>query len=865
MGRVAMNQECVPLDCGSGAYQLNYGYDFLGDTTSATNGEGVTLSDTYNDAVDLTAITSSLSDSNHPGTLFSAPGYDAGGQLTGFAYGASGTEAETDTYNNRMQLTSRSVTGAAGVNPTSGQGSISISGSEQSVQVPSTHSTGSITIQGSEGAHEVIKCPAAPSGGATPEIGCTYTWYYNQGVVNLTVNGVTASAGYGQGSTASSVASALASAVNNDGSMPVTASLGSTTLTLTSKGIGTGVNYSLGTSCTYSISYWSACSFSGSLSGSAMTGGSDVTDYDYGTVSAVINGQAVSANYGQNDSPSTVAANLATAINNSSSYATATASGSSVAITARGTGVNTNYSLSASSATGDSGQFSSPSFSGSASGSSLTGGENGQNSGAYSVTSITYAPDGDVTGATDSVNGQWQYEYDPLNRLVAACETNCASPTNAAGYVYDRFGNRWQENAIAGTIWSAAQLSFDDNNHIVGASYDASGDLLADAAGHTYTYNAQHRIATADNNNIQYVYNAFGQRVEKSVGGVAKYYLYNPAGQAVMVLDQSGNWLRGEIFAGARHIATYVNGTTYFDYSDWLGTLRMTATPAGYEQSECTSGPFGEGLNCGSSPTPLQFTGQQHDNETGLDYFPARYYSPTWDVWTTPDWSSSPSAVPYADFSAPQSLDLYAYALGNPETNTDPSGHWCFIGIIGTTCAAKNKNPQPAGPRLHLCFGGDAVCVGHGRNQRVVHPQAPAGAMVGAQAATWWEAEADSLGGLALDTATGGAALVLELTLGQTGGDPALLYQERQEEAAKAAATIPPRARKLLGRLADKAGETVRQVIRSRGGTASNVNEAGHWADRTLGEAAQAAADGDRGAATAVKIAKDAVRLGQAH
>ncbi len=134
------------------------------------------------------------------------------------------------------------------------------------------------------------------------------------------------------------------------------------------------------------------------------------------------------------------------------------------------------------------------------------------------VTSITYAPDGDVTGATDSVNGQWQYEYDPLNRLVEACETNCASPTNAAGYVYDRFGNRWQENAIAGTIWSAAQLSFDDNNHIVGASYDASGDLLSDAAGHSYTYNAQHRIATADNNNVQYVYNAFGQRVEKSVG-----------------------------------------------------------------------------------------------------------------------------------------------------------------------------------------------------------------------------------------------------------------------------------------------------------------------------------------------------------
>jgi RHS repeat-associated protein len=513
------------------------------------------------------------------------------------------------------------------------------------------------------------------------------------------VNGVTASAGYGQGSTDASVASALASAVNNDGSMPVTASLSSATVTLTSKGIGTGANYSLGTSCTYTHTYWTFCSFTGSLSGSAMTGGSDVTDYDYGTVSAVINGQSVSADYGQNDSDSTVAANLATAINNNSSYATASASGSSLAITARGTGAGTNYSLSASSATGDSGQFSSPSFSASASGSSLTGGQNGQGSGAYSVTGITYAPDGDVTGANDSVNGQWQYEYDPLNRLVEACETNCASPTNAAGYVYDRFGNRWQENALAGTIWSSAQLTFDANNHIVGASYDAAGDLLGDAAGHSYAYNANHRIVSADSGNIQYVYNAFGQRVEKSVGGAAKYYLYDPAGRAVTVLEgANGNWVRGEIFAGGRHIATYLNGatgTTYFDYSDWLGTLRMSATLAGYEQSECTSGPFGEGLNC-SSPTPLQFTGQQHDSETGLDHFLARYYTSTWGVWMTPDWSRSPTGVPYATFSDPQSLDLYNYTLGNPETNTDPNGHWCFIGV-GTTCPPSRTRSSGVG------------------------------------------------------------------------------------------------------------------------------------------------------------------------
>lgn len=52
-------------------------------------------------------------------------------------------------------------------------------------------------------------------------------------------------------------------------------------------------------------------------------------------------------------------------------------------------------------------------------------------------------------------------------------------------------------------------------------------------------------------------------------------------------------------------------------------------------------------------------------------------------------------------------------------------------------------------------------------------------------------------------------------------------------------------------------------MIRSRGGTAANVEQAGQWADKTLGETAQAAANGDPTAETAIKIAKQAARLGQ--
>jgi hypothetical protein len=69
--------------------------------------------------------------------------------------------------------------------------------------------------------------------------------------------------------------------------------------------------------------------------------------------------------------------------------------------------------------------------------------------------------------------------------------------------------------------------------------------------------------------------------------------------------------------------------------------------------------------------------------------------------------------------------------------------------------------------------------------------------------------------------------------------------------------------RKKLGNLVGRAEEKVSDVIRSRGGTASNVNQAGPWRDKTLGDAAKAAVKGDPTAETAVKIAKQAGRLGQ--
>jgi len=70
-------------------------------------------------------------------------------------------------------------------------------------------------------------------------------------------------------------------------------------------------------------------------------------------------------------------------------------------------------------------------------------------------------------------------------------------------------------------------------------------------------------------------------------------------------------------------------------------------------------------------------------------------------------------------------------------------------------------------------------------------------------------------------------------------------------------------AGKKLGNLAGRAEEKISDLILERGGNASNVRQAGRWAGGKLGEAAEAAAQGDRAAETAIKIVKQARRLGE--
>jgi RHS repeat-associated protein len=218
--------------------------------------------------------------------------------------------------------------------------------------------------------------------------------------------------------------------------------------------------------------------------------------------------------------------------------------------------------------------------------------------------------------------------------------------------------------------------SFSSGNNMDGYTYDADGNLLSDGTT-TYTYDAENRVISATNSSSgtsTYVYNADGQRVRKTVAGVITDFLYDLNGNQVAAVNGSGTWIRGEVYAAGRHFATYsggTSGTTYFNFADHLGTERARATVGGTVAETCTSLPFGDWLTCtGVDPSPMHFTGQEHDGETGLDHFPARYYGGSLGRFMSPD----PTGIFLGNLNDPQSLNLYSYVRNNPLSLIDPLG-----------------------------------------------------------------------------------------------------------------------------------------------------------------------------------------------
>jgi RHS repeat-associated protein len=281
---------------------------------------------------------------------------------------------------------------------------------------------------------------------------------------------------------------------------------------------------------------------------------------------------------------------------------------------------------------------------------------------------------------------QQSYRYDALNRIqdYHLYLAGDPQPYLLEAYQYDRFGNRGMDNSVS-TSWGPPLSYFNAaNNRITGAGYqfDGRGNMTAEPipGGTTiakrYTYNAENKILTFNTSVNTYDYDGDGRRVKfKDSFNRTTRMVYDATGQLIAEYDAANGSLKKEyVYRGGQLLGTIEPGNgVKIGTPDHLGSMREWTDLNGNLIVDGTHDytPFGTDLYYGEQRDGQrqQFTGYERDNETGLDYAQARYFSNIQGRFTSVD-PENAGAIP----DDPQSWNGYAYTLNNPLLYTDPNG-----------------------------------------------------------------------------------------------------------------------------------------------------------------------------------------------
>ncbi|MFI9381138.1 RHS repeat-associated core domain-containing protein [Kutzneria sp. NPDC052558] len=289
----------------------------------------------------------------------------------------------------------------------------------------------------------------------------------------------------------------------------------------------------------------------------------------------------------------------------------------------------------------------------------------------------------------------------PVSQTISYTAREQLKSAGTSNFAYDAASNPTTVGTATQTFDSAGQLCWTlptgtVSNPTCGTAPTGATTYTFDALGErkkagatTYSYDQASRLTSFGNGPISatYAYNGDGLRTSKTVGSATSNFTWDAASTPNVLTDGANTFLYGP---GGLPIEQ-INGVGSFWFvHDQIGsTLALLNSLSNIVQSY-TYTPYGQATSSGTVPTPLQYTGQYSDSESGLLYLRARYYDPGTAEFLTVDPAVDSTRSPYA------------YTNDNPFNGADPTGR-CETLTQAQVVQSGASNCKAAGNGLWVC------------------------------------------------------------------------------------------------------------------------------------------------------------------
>ena len=268
-----------------------------------------------------------------------------------------------------------------------------------------------------------------------------------------------------------------------------------------------------------------------------------------------------------------------------------------------------------------------------------------------------YDDNGNIASAT--LNGKWTgYTYDELGQLIQVndhSDTRSGSDGTTWTYSYDLGGNILQKQRFAykdtttpleTVTYTYGDANWRDKLTAVNGNairYDAIGNPLSDGTW-TYTWQNGRQLQKMQKSGVtaEFVYNADGLRVQKTVNGVVTKYTLH--GKNVVHMTSGADELHFFYDAQNRQAVVVYNGVPYAYVKSLQGDIVAildesgnTVVSYGYDAWGAPLWCTGELAETLGKVQPFRYRGYVFDEETGLYYLRSRYYNPQQLRWINSD------------------------------------------------------------------------------------------------------------------------------------------------------------------------------------------------------------------------------------